>query len=248
MSQRFSASVAGRLMACHASAHLDLAIPNWQEPARDDTVGMKAVGTSVHKIIQDLIEIRYVTATKTQKFTASDMRAMGRALTYIGEVWGQRRFQVAVEETVEADWLQSKPKTTADLVFYTKDQLDIVDTKWGKIRVEVIDNEQLLFYAASYAHLAPKAKGVTLHIVQPRADNLESWYVTTDEIRQFMDEAIKAEAAIAGGSVAFGPGDHCTFCPANPHSRGDKGKPLCPAQMQLLYPNHVDEDAILALI
>lgn len=34
----------------------------------------------------------------------------------------------------------------------------------------------------------------------------------------------------------FSPGDHCKFCPANPHGRGAKGKPYCPAMMGLLYP------------
>ena len=49
------------------------------------------------------------------------------------------------------------------------------------------------------------------------------------------------------GDTTLVPNDHCTFCPANPHSRGDKGSPLCPPMMQKLYPFDVDEDAILAL-
>jgi hypothetical protein len=35
------------------------------------------------------------------------------------------------------------------------------------------------------------------------------------------------------------------FCPAYPHSRSEKGKPLCPATMALLYPPIIDEDEIL---
>lgn len=248
MAQRFSASMAGRLMACHASANLDLAIPNWVPPVRNDRVGAKAAGTDVHKIINDLIDIRYITETKTQKFSARDMQAAGAMLTYIGDVWSQRRFNVLCEEEVQAEWLIGKPKTTADLVLHTKDQIEILDVKWGKIRVEVIDNKQLLYYAATYAPLAPQAKGVTVHIVQPRADNLESWFIDTNMLATFMADARAAEAAIIAKDLTFGPGDHCTFCPANPHSRGDKGKPLCPAMMQVLYPQErVDETEILGL-
>lgn len=248
MPERFSASVAARHMACHASANLPAAIPNWVPPAVDETVGSKAMGTSVHKVVEDLINTQLVTATKTTGFSAKDMLAAGRILTYIGEVWAERRFKVLSEHKITAEWLTTRPKTTADLVFYTQDQLEVLDVKWGKIPVPVVDNEQLLFYAACYAPFAPKAKGVRVHILQPRADNMESWYVDTNRLGQFMAEAQAAEAAIQQGDVTFGPSDHCTFCPANPHSRGDKGHPLCPAMMQLLYPGQrLDEDAVLAL-
>lgn len=234
-------------MACHASANLALAIPNWVEPVRDDRMGAKAAGSDVHKVIEDLINIRYVTETKVQRFSARDMLHVADTLRYIGELWSTRRFNVLVEETMEATWLAGKPKTTADIVFHTKDELHIVDVKWGKIPVDVHDNAQLKFYGVTYAPLAPKAKGVTVHIVQPRADNMDSEFVNTIELNQFMQDAIAHEAQIIGGDVTFGPGDHCTFCPANPHSRGDKGKPLCPTMMGLLYPKHVDEAEILSL-
>ena len=247
MTMRFSASSAARLMACPASANLDLAIPNWVEPVRVETMGAKATGTTVHKVVQDLINTKTVTASATTKFNARDMLDVGRILTYIGELWQTRRFSVLSEETVTATWLASQPQTTADVVFYTKDELHIVDVKWGKIPVDVKNNEQLLFYAVSYAPLAPKADGATLHIVQPKADNMESVFVSAAELQQFMADAIAAEAKVLAKDLTFGPSDHCTFCPANPHSRGDKGKPLCPAMMQLLYPPIIDEDAILDL-
>ena len=92
-----------------------------------------------------------------------------------------------------------------------------------------------------------KAKGVTLHIVQPWAGGSYSWFVDTLMLKQFMVDAQAAEAAIAGGDVTFSPSDHCQFCPANPHSRGLKGTQMCPAMMRMLYPPTVDEDEILGL-
>ena len=236
-------------MACHASANLELAIPGYVEPAR--TYGGAAqAGTDVHKVVEDLLAIKYITAAGTKKFTAKDMIAAGRLITYIGEVMSRRRFSVLSEHKVKATWLVSEPETTADVVLYTQDEIHILDPKWGTVPVEVVDNKQLLFYAACYGHLAPKAKGVTVHILQPRADNMNEWFIDSLTLKQFMDDAIAAEAAINGGSVAFSPGDHCTFCSANPHSRGGKGKPSCPAMMNLLgYTplTPVDEDEILAL-
>lgn len=245
--ERLSASVAARHLSCHASANLPLAIPGWEEPVRDPNIGGAAgAGTSVHKVIEDLLKIEYVTKSRTSKFNARDMIAMGKALVYIGEVWSKRRFRYLSEHTVHAEWLVTRPQTTADLVFYTEDQLEIVDTKWGLIPVEVVGNEQLLYYARAYAYLAPKAKWVTVHIVQPRADNIESWTISAAELKQFEADTIAAEAAIQSGDTTFGPSDHCKFCPAFPHSRGLKGTPLCPATLQLLYPRvEIDEAEML---
>lgn len=236
MPEKFSASRAGRHMACHASADLAAAIPNWVEP--DEIVGGAAdQGSDIHEILEKLM-----------KLTAGDMRHLIRILEYMQDLRSQRRFKVLTEQSVKATWLATEPSTTVDVVLYTQDEIHVVDYKWGRIHVEVNDNDQLMFYAACFAHLAPKAKGVRLHILQPRADNMESVFVTATELGVWMDKARAAEAAIQGGSLTFGPSDHCTFCPAYPHSRGAKGKPLCPATMQMLYPSHVDEDAILDLI
>lgn len=223
-------------MACHASAHLDLAIPNWTPPVVDPMAGQKGVGTTLHALLEPILNL-----------PGAQMQMIAKALAYIAEVRRRRRFQVLVEHPMQAAWLPSAPWTTADLVLHTADELHIIDTKFGKIPVEVVGNEQLLYYALTYGHLAPKAKEVHLHIVQPAFDNMEEWVADTNDLRQFAVKATLADKAIAAGSTKFGPSDHCVFCPANPHSRGDKGKPLCPAMMNLLYPSVIHEDEILDL-
>lgn len=236
MSERLSASVAGRHMACHASANLDLAIPNWVPPVRDPDKGAKGVGLKYHGFFENIVNL-----------PVRDITAFVSALEYIAQLRSTRRFKVLTEQSVTATWLVAQPKTTADLVLYTQDEIHVIDLKTGKIPVEVFENEQLLYYGVCYAPLAPKAKGVTLHIVQPWAGGNHSWHADTTRLGLFMDEARAAEAAILAKDVSFGPSDHCKFCPANPHSRGDKGAPLCPAMMHMLYPTIVDDDAILNL-
>lgn len=234
MPERFSASVAGRHMACHASADLPAAIPNFQYPEVDETKGMKGEGSRMHELYEQLVLMK-----------VADRRKFIATLDQIQALTETRRFKVLTEQSTVADWLPSKPRTTVDHVLYTKDELHIIDFKWGAIEVDPFENEQLLFYGASFLHLAPRAKFLTLHIAQPKAGGLVSWECSATRMKQFMDDAIAADTAIRAGSVSFGPSDHCTFCPANPHSRGDKGKPLCPAMMQLLYPSKLDEQEIL---
>jgi len=181
------------------------------------------------------------------RLKASEVLQFAELLQYVAALRATRRFTALVEERVTADWLDTKPGTTADLVLYTQDEMHIIDYKWGKMPVEVTDNQQLLYYAACYAHLAPKAKGVTVHILQPPIHEYNEWFADTNVIAQFMSDARAAEAAIQAGDVTFGPSDSCTFCPANPHSRGEKGRPLCPAMMKMLYPDKTDEAEILGL-
>jgi hypothetical protein len=236
MTLRFSASVASMVMACPASANLKAAIPGYEHPERKDT-GAAADGTAAHE-----------TFARVMEYSAKDMRAFAKAIDYVADIRSTRRFKVLIEQSVKAEWLQTAPDTTADLVLFTQDEIHVFDLKWGKIPVPVEDNHQLLYYGLCYAPLAPKAKGVTLHILQPRGDYYDSWFADAVTLKKFMDEAQKAEARLLAGDLTFAPSDHCTFCPANPHSRGDKGSKSCPAMTQLLYPRVIDEDAILATL
>lgn len=235
MTVRFSASNADRLMACPASANLELAIPGWTPPVVDPTAGAKGRGTNMHAVIE-----------QATAFTPKQMLGMAEAIRYVAELRQTRRFKVLTEHTFVADWLQSKPTTTVDLVLYVADEIHVIDHKTGQIEVSVHDNSQLLYYAVSAAPLAPKATGVWLHIVQPWAKgNIEKVFVTTAELLTFMREAQAAEKKILQQDTTFGPSEHCKFCPAYPHSRGDKGRPFCPATMKILYPPKVDEQAFL---
>lgn len=236
MTERFSASVAGRHMACPASANLELAIPGWQRPPR--VVGGAAdEGTKRHEYLEPILSL-----------STKDILGFARILQYVGEIASTRRFKRLVEEKIKATWLVQQPETTVDYVLYTQDEMHVFDWKWGKIPVPVTGNAQLLFYAVSVAALAPRAKGVNLHICQPYADNFDSVFVDTNELMKFRNEALEAERRIMAKDLTFGPTDkECTFCPANPHGRGAKAGPYCPPLMQVFYPPVIDEDDILAL-
>lgn len=234
---RFSASYAAQFMACPGSANLELSIPGWVPPVRDETAGRKSEGTFMHDLLAQSASLK-----------AKDMLHLAEAMAYVATLRRKRRFRMLVEETMVAEWLPSKPQTTVDVILHTRDELHVIDYKTGTIPVDAVDNAQALFYAATAAHLAPKAKFVTLHIVQPWAKTGSTvWEVTVQELNQFMTDAIATDLKITAGDTTLTPSDHCTFCPANPHSRGDKGSPLCPAMMQKHYPLAFDEDDILNL-
>lgn len=240
MPEKFSASQAGKFRNCHASANLDLAIPNWTPPVEDPAADNAANrGSRMHEVFAGVMGLK-----------TSDMFQMTDAILYVAQFRNRRRYKVLVEVTEKADWLPSMPCTTADLVLYLSDELHIFDLKTGKIPVSPVRNDQLLYYAATYWKYAPKAKEVHLHIVQPWAAGApagEEWIVGDVELLKWMYDTIDHDVQILNGSRTFSPGDHCRFCDANPHSRGAKGRPFCPAMMQLLYPEPlIDEAAVFA--
>ena len=225
-------------MACPGSANLELSIPGWQEPEVDETKGQKGLGTRFHFAMAEVAELT----------TPGQMMKMAECFQALADLRASRRFKMLIEQEMVAEWLPSKPKTTPDLVFYTQDELHVWDWKWGTIPVEVVDNKQLMFYCRTAAPLAPKAKQVTVHVGQPLANGHTEWTMTAAELAQFTIDAIAADTAILADDTTLSPSDNCTFCPANPHSRGDKGRPFCPKMMDHLgYGLKVDIDEILDL-
>ena len=226
MPEKFSASQAKKFMNCRASANLELAIPHWTPPEDDPAADNAANrGSRMHEMFAEIMSL-----------SAKDARMMAEAIAYVANIRSRRRFSTLIEKTAIANWLPSQPATQADLVLYVADEIHVFDLKTGTIPVSAFENEQLMFYAVTYGALAPRAKGVHLHIVQPWADNIDAWFADTARLEQFMRDAQTADLQIRQGSTVLTPGDHCQFCPANPHGRGAKGRPYCPAMMTLLYP------------
>jgi hypothetical protein len=237
VAERFSASVASKHLACPASANLELAIPGYQPPPRDGDTKASIKGTDMHEILE-----------RAGEYSPKEMLGIAEAMTYVANLRRTRRFKQILEAEGEGWWLQGKPGTKSDVVLYVQDQLEIVDYKFGGIPVPAAGNDQGKYYALAFLPLAPKAKGVTFHVVQPFANNIDSVFFTVAELEQFRLDTIAAEQKILAGDTTFSPSDACTFCPANPHGRGAKGSMRCPAMVQLLYPKPpLDEDSILAL-
>lgn len=223
-------------MACPGSADLEAAIPGFEPPEKNEN-GRKGEGHRIHDLLANIITM-----------PLRDVEKMIAALDFVAKLRRARRFKVLAEEPAVAEWLVSKPTTTVDLVLYVQDEIHVIDWKTGAIQVDAYENEQMMYYARTHVHLAPKAKGVWLHIVQPWAKGgNSSWFCDANRLAKFTVDALAAEQKIANGDLSLHPSDSCTFCPANPHSRGDKGTRMCPSMMQMLYPMTVDEDAILNL-
>jgi hypothetical protein len=297
-------------MQCHGSANLELAIPGWSEPDRDDMAGAKGVGSRMHAsfaelafmdslyldklsimvseylklnwrvrrhymddvtepvvldwfrkqvIVTDIVEetamLRWLQdLDRNERLQPAMLRFVAQTILELSNL--KRRYaplhsEIYAEKQIECTWLKSAPKTTPDLAFIQLQRITVVDYKTGKIPVDVIDNSQLMFYAMSvlwnwYAKVDwDHVREVVMIVWQP--GNYVEHTITINELLTWAREARRADIAITAGDLTMTPGKSCTFCPANPHGRGDKTGPWCPPMMSMLYPDTTDEEAILTL-
>lgn len=239
--QKFSASQAEKFIGCHASADLEVAIPGFKLPENDpdreptlpdnleyivgmidkvstDTGSSKAAnrGTLLHACVATLL---------AEFKTAGRLESLVQLFVKLLTVMQSRRFKVLIEVTAVLDWLQRPAPTTADLVLYTSDELHVWDWKFGSMPVDP-SALQLKMYGIAFMHLAPKAKGVWVHVLQP--GNFAEAYFSNEQLQDAKDLVMFHEALVLDGDLSFATGKQCEFCPASPFTRGAKGNLSCP--------------------
>lgn len=130
---------------------------------------------------------------------------------------------VYVEHTYPVSFIPDCSGTPDFVVYNGDDKLAVVDFKYGKgIKVGANDNKQLMIYACAVLdHIKgwDTVKEVTLRIVQPRLNHIDTAVYTVGELRAYK-RLIKviAEEAYRGDGARYA-GAHCKFC---------RALPLCP--------------------
>lgn len=299
-------------MQCPGSANLELAIPGFEEPWRDDAAGAKGVGTRIHTAFaalgvngpsylagvaelvaayadlhwrkrRDLLDVAnehelitwvenklaffgtanghtfaqwLIALDRKERLPPSTLRYIAETVRHLIQLLHELgpAPRKVIEKTIECTWLPSSPRTTPDLLVMNNGKLAVVDYKTGRIPVSPVDNYQLMFYAWSFLwhwfdgnvtldRNVPDE--IILIIWQP--GNFESHTITLEELKEWARLARRTDLQIERKVLTLNPGTACTFCPANPHSRGDKNQPYCPAIMPMLYPDKTNEEDILCL-
>lgn len=141
---------------------------------------------------------------------------------------------------------------TCDALVINGDKLHIVDFKYGQgVRVEAKDNPQLLLYALgalNFAFLFNSFEEVTLHIFQPRMDNVQSWTVGFTwlidygfKLRRRVEEIIKKK------NITAQPGEHCRFCKAAAICRKRSEKAMDIIQYTNQAPERLTDEELLKI-
>lgn len=142
----------------------------------------------------------------------------------IAHKYSKAKPYVVIEKQLNYSHIAKEGFGTSDCVLICKNDLHIIDFKYGKgVPVSADHNPQLMLYAlgavAEYSFLYD-IQHVFLHIVQPRiTDGISSWEISCADITAW-GESIKPIAELAyNGGGDFKCGDWCRFCKAKANCR-----------------------------
>lgn len=107
---------------------------------------------------------------------------------------------------------------TGDCLIIQGTHLDVIDYKYGQgVEVSAINNSQMRLYGLGALHDFGdiyEIETVSLHIFQPRKDNISVEDICAAELRAWAEMVVKPTAAdAAAGRGNHSPGAHCRFCP-----------------------------------
>jgi len=187
-----------------------------------------------HEVLQGLIQF----IPKTDKAEAHEHSTPPRLIVFMADALMKVKeitdrvedWDILIETKRQAMWLTTAPSTTVDLIIYNDEVIYIIDLKMGDIPVSPIYNEQLMYYAMTFRRTNQR-----MHLVILQRNNIEEWELPRSVLLAWVEKMQDSERAILEGDLSLNPGPHCTFCPANPRTRGDYGNKPCPAMMQMLY-------------
>lgn len=102
--------------------------------------------------------------------------------------------RVLYEQKVDISHITPIPgqSGTADVIYLDWERIDIVDHKYGMIRVMAEWNSQELLYADAAFEawdLIYNFKTIGLHIAQPRLNHFDSWEITRDQLLEWRESA-----------------------------------------------------------
>lgn len=130
---------------------------------------------------------------------------------------------------------------TGDCIIIGDGRLHIVDFKYGMgVLVEAEDNPQMKLYALGALELYDALydiREVSMTIFQPRRENVSTWTVPAEELKEWAENVLRPRAKMAyNGEGEYLPGEWCTFCRAAVRCRARAEEKLKLAQTEFRMP------------
>ena len=210
-----SASSSSRWLKCPPSALAASLYPN------QDTAYTRE-GTIAHEVAEATVR-RYldgapVPASFESPEVTSEMLACAIDYAdYIQELVKSPDAVVLLEQCLDFSPWVPDGFGTGDCLILQGRHLDVVDYKYGQgVEVSALDNSQMRLYGLGAVHefgTIYDIDTVSLHIFQPRKDNISVEELTGAELLAWGDEIRPVAALAAEGSGEHAAGAHCRFCP-----------------------------------
>lgn len=130
---------------------------------------------------------------------------------------------------------------TGDCILISDKTLHIIDLKYGMgILVDAEQNSQMMLYSLGALEIYDSLydiEEVSMTVFQPRRDNVSTWTIPVDGLRDWAENELRLKAELAfKGEGEYCPGDWCTFCRAAVKCRARAEEKLKLAQSEFRLP------------
>ena len=237
-----SASSSHRWMNCTPAARLELEFDDTQSSAA-------AEGTAAHALAEH--KLRKALKMRSKKpispFDCDEMDEHTDA--FVSFVLEQLELAkqscsdplVLIEQRLDFSKYVPDGFGTGDCILISDKTLHIIDLKYGMgILVNAEHNSQMMLYSLGALEIYDSLYDITevsMTIFQPRRENVSTWTIPVDELRDWAENELKQKADLAfKGEGEYCPGDWCTFCRAAVKCRARAEEKLKLAQSEFRLP------------
>ncbi len=160
---------------------------------------------------------------------------------------------VQVEQKLDLSEYVPRAFGTADCLIIADGTLHVIDMKYGLgVLVSAEENPQLKCYgiaALSIYEDLYDIKEVSLSIFQPRRENVSTWTISADDLRNWAENELKPKAQMAfKGEGEYCPGEWCQFCRAAVKCRARAEEKLRIAEEEFKLPPLLTDTEIEAIL
>lgn len=215
-----SPSASHRWLNCTPSAVLETEFDNKSSPAA-------AEGTAAHALCEHKLKRMLHRRSKrpVSDYNSDEMEEHTDAyVEFVSELLEKAKQNckdplVQVEQRLDLSEYVPGAFGTADCLIIADGTLYVIDMKYGLgVLVSAEENPQLKCYGIAALRIYEDLydiKEVALSIFQPRRENVSTWTISAEDLKNWAENELKPKAQMAyKGEGEYCPGEWCQFCRA----------------------------------
>lgn len=237
-----SASSSHRWLNCSPSARLELEFENTGSEAAKE-------GTAAHALCEHKLKKALKRRSKrpVSEYDSDEMEECSDGyVQFVMEHYMEAKEKctdpiILIEQHLDFSCYVPDGFGTGDCIIVADDSLHIIDFKYGMgVLVEAERNPQMMLYALGALEIYDSLydiKEVSMSIFQPRRENVSTWTISVDELKEWAESELKPKAILAyNGEGEYAPGEWCTFCRASSRCRARADEKLELARSEFKLP------------
>ncbi len=245
-----SASSSHRWLNCNPSARLE------QEFEGQETEAA-AEGTAAHALCEHKLRkaLKLRSKKPVSKYDCDEMDEYTDGyVQFVLEQLAEAKFtcadpQVLIEQRLDFSCYVPDGFGTGDCLIVASPRLHVIDFKYGLgVLVDAYRNPQMMLYALGALHIFVclyDDNEVAMSIYQPRRENVSTWTISVEELKEWAEKTLKPKADLAyKGEGEYAPGSWCQFCKAAVKCRARAEAKLDLARFEFAQPPLLSDEEV----